>query len=421
MSFNYINQQLHLENISIDAIVKQYGTPCYIYSTAALINQWQTFSKALGSYPHQICYAVKANSNLRILSLFAKQGAGFDIVSGGELARVIKAGGKAKKSVFSGVGKSTSEISQALAADIGCFNVESHDELQRIEAQAKASNRIATIALRINPDINAHTHPYITTGTKDSKFGISEHDALDLYALAAQSKYLKIQGIACHLGSQLNTLQPFLQAINRLLIMVDQLKEQQIVLQTINIGGGLGIAYNHETVPTPDDYCKAVLNELIRKKSHLRLIIEPGRALVAKAGILVTRVEYLKRSANKHFAIVDAGMNDLLRPALYQAHQAIKEVHLNSQLEACVYDVVGPICESSDFLGKDKLLRITSGDYLAIFDSGAYGFSMSSNYNSRLRSAEVLIDKDKIHLIRSRDTLEQLWANEILLSSELTT
>lgn len=416
MSLRYINQHLQLEHIPIAQIVQQYGTPCYIYSTAELIKQWQAFSESLNPYPHQICYAVKANSNLSLLSLFAKQGAGFDIVSGGELARVIKAGGDAKKSVFSGVGKRIDEISQALEADIGCFNVESHEELLRIEAKAKALNRIAPIALRINPDINANTHPYITTGIKDNKFGISEHDALALYALAAQSKHLKIQGIACHLGSQLNTLQPFLQAITRLLILVEQLKERQINLETINIGGGLGIAYNQETIPTPQDYCKAVLETLKQKKCHLRLIIEPGRALVAKAGILVTRVEYLKRNADKHFAIVDAGMNDLLRPALYQAQQTIKEVDLHPELNETIYDVVGPICESSDFLGKDKLLRIKSGDYLAILDAGAYGFSMSSNYNSRPRSAEVLVDNDKISLIRSRETIEQLWANEMLLS-----
>ena len=418
MSLRYTNQHLHLENIPIAQIVQQYGTPCYIYSTAELIKQWQAFSESLKPYPHQICYAVKANSNLSILSLLAKQGAGFDIVSGGELARVIKAGGEAKKSVFSGVGKRIDEIKQALEADIGCFNVESHEELLRIERLAKALNRIAPIALRINPDINANTHPYITTGTKDNKFGISEHDALALYTLAAQSKHLKVQGIACHLGSQLNTLQPFLQAITRLLILIEQLKERQINLETINIGGGLGISYNQETVPTPQDYCQAVLETLKQKKCHLRLMIEPGRALVAKAGILVTRVEYLKRNADKHFAIVDAGMNDLLRPALYQAQQTIKEVDLHPELNETIYDVVGPICESSDFLGKDKLLRIKPGDYLAILDSGAYGFSMSSNYNSRPRSAEVLVDNDKISLIRSRETIEQLWANEMRLPGE---
>jgi diaminopimelate decarboxylase len=419
MSLHTINQHLHLENIPIAEIIKQYGTPCYIYSTAELLKQWQTFADALRHYPHQISYAVKANANLAILSLLAKQGAGFDIVSGGELARAIKAGGDAKKSVFSGVGKSTDEIRYALQATIGCFNVESHQELLRIEAQAKELNTIAAIALRINPDINADTHPYITTGIKDNKFGISEQDARDLYALAAQSNYLKIQGIACHLGSQLKTLQPFLQAIDRLLLLTEQLKKQHINLETINIGGGLGIAYHpQEIVPTPQDYCHAVLEKLQQKNSQLRLIIEPGRALVAKAGILVTRVEYLKHNADKHFAIVDAGMNDLLRPALYQAQQTIQEVDLHPELNATRYDVVGPICESSDFLGKDKLLRIKPGDYLAILDSGAYGFSMSSNYNSRLRSTEVLVDKDKMRLIRCRETIEQLWANEVLLSGE---
>lgn len=418
MSLRYTNHHLQLENIPISQIIKQVGTPCYIYSTAELIKQWHAFSDSLQNYPHQICYAAKANSNLSILSLLAKQGAGFDIVSGGELACVIKAGGNAKKSVFSGVGKRIDEIRQALASNIGCFNVESHQELLRIEAQAKELNRIAPIALRINPDINANTHPYITTGIKDNKFGISEHDALPLYQLAAQSNHLKIQGIACHLGSQLNILQPFLQAITRLLKLVEQLKEQHIILQTINIGGGLGVSYNQESIPTPQDYCQAILETLKQNNCHLRLIIEPGRALVAKAGILVTRVEYLKQATDKHFAIVDAGMNDLIRPALYQAHQTIQAVDLHTELTEISYDVVGPICESSDFLGKGKLLRIKAGDYLAILDVGAYGFSMASNYNSRLRSAEVLVDKDKITLIRSRESLEQLWANETLFLND---
>ena len=415
MSFHYRNQHLQVESLAVEDIVKQYGTPCYIYSMAELVKQWQAFADTLASYPHQICYAVKANSNLSILALLAKWGAGFDIVSGGELARVIAAGGDPKKSVFSGVGKSTAEIKQALQAHIGCFNVESTAELHRIEAEAKRLNTIAPIACRINPDIDANTHPYITTGLKESKFGISEHEALSLYRFAANSKHLKVQGIACHLGSQLTTLQPFLQAIDHLLKLSAQLAKEHINLADINIGGGLGIAYQQEVMPTPQEYCKKVLEKLLTKHTRLRLLIEPGRALLAKAGLLVTRIEYLKRNGDKNFAIVDAGMNDLLRPALYDAEQTIQPVDLHPDVNEAIYDVVGPICESSDFLGKDKLLRIQARDYLAIRDCGAYGFSMSSNYNSRPRSAEVLVDKDKAILIRTRETVEQCWANELPL------
>ncbi|MDQ8039351.1 MAG: diaminopimelate decarboxylase [Rickettsiella sp.] len=415
MSIYYINNHLHIENLSVSSIVDKFKTPCYIYSQTELIKQWQAFDQALSDHPHQICYAVKANSNLNILSLLAKHGAGFDIVSGGELARVIAASGNPEKSVFSGVGKSVEEIRHALQVNIGCFNVESYEELLRIETEAKNLNKIAPIALRINPNINANTHPYITTGIKDNKFGVSEQDALSLYDFAHQSNYLNIQGIACHLGSQLTTLQPFLQAIDRLLKICGQLSQKKINLQHINIGGGLGVSYTQKVVPTPHEYCKKILEKLNEKKHQLRLLIEPGRALIAKAGLLITRIEYLKNNGKKNFAIVDAGMNDLLRPALYHAEQTIQAVKLRSELNETIYDVVGPICESSDFLGKNKSLRIQSGDYLAIMDCGAYGFSMSSNYNSRPRSAEILVHKDKANLIRSRETIEQCWINELPL------
>lgn len=412
MSCQYLNNHLQIENLPISHIANQYGTPCYIYSQAELIKQWQTFKQALANYPHQICYAVKANSNLTILSLLAQQGAGFDIVSGGELARVIAASGDPQKSVFSGVGKTTEEIRQALQADIGCFNIESHQELLRIEAEAKSLNKIAPIALRINPNIDANTHPYITTGIKDNKFGVSEQDALALYRLAQKSKHFNIQGIACHLGSQLTSLQPFLQAIDRLLALSEQLTKMQINLKHINIGGGLGISYGGKTVPSPQEYCNQVLARFRHSKIKPQLILEPGRAIVAKAGVLITRIEYLKYNSDKNFAIVDAGMNDLLRPALYHADQTIQPVELHTHLDETTYDVVGPICESSDFLGKNKRLRIKAGDYLAIMDCGAYGFSMSSNYNSRPRSAEILVNKESTSLIRSRETVEQLLANE---------
>lgn len=414
MAFHYLEQQLHVEAIPISAIVAQYGSPSYIYSQALLHQQWHAFNELL-QHSHQICYAVKANSNLAILALLAKWGAGFDIVSGGELARVIQAGGDPKKTVFSGVGKTIEEIKTALLVDIGCFNVESYEELIRIAEIAKKLKRVAPIALRINPNIDAKTHPYITTGLKETKFGMSEDDALQLYRLAAKSQHLKIHGITCHLGSQITTLQPFLQAIDHLLNLVEQLTKEKISLNTINLGGGLGVSYRQEIVPTPEQYCKEVLSALAKRKCNLRLVIEPGRIITAKAGILVTRIEYLKHNTGKNFAIVDAGMNDLLRPALYHAEQHIQAVVHHLKLKQKIVDVVGPICESSDFLGKKRRLAINSGDYLAIMDSGAYGFSMSSNYNSRPRAAEIIVNKDKAYLIRSRESIEQLWANEHLL------
>lgn len=416
MFFHYSNRELHVEEVAITNIMAKFASPCYIYSQAILQRQWCAFKQLLQS-SQQICYAVKANSNLAILARLAKWGAGFDIVSGGELARVMQAGGDVRKTVFSGVGKTCDEIKTALQANIGCFNVESEEELFRIEAIAKNLHQSAAIAIRINPNIDAQTHPYITTGLKESKFGMSANDALLLYRHAATSQYLKIQGISCHLGSQLTTLDPFLQAIEQLLDLTEQLEKENIVLKTINLGGGLGVSYQQEKVPTPQEYCQQILTVLKKRNSQLNLIIEPGRVIAAQAGILVTQIEYLKTNTDKNFAIVDAGMNDLIRPALYHSEQNILPIIQRCDLSEKNYDVVGPICESSDFLGKNRQLAIQAGDYLAIMDSGAYGFSMSSNYNSRPRAAEIMVDKDQVHLIRSRETLDQLWQNEKIVYS----
>lgn len=416
MSFYYSNRELHIEEVPIASIIAKFGSPCYIYSQAILHRQWCAFKQLLQN-SQQICYAVKANSNLAILARLAAWGAGFDIVSGGELGRVLQAGGDAKKTVFSGVGKTSEEITTALQANIGCFNVESEEELLRIEAIAKKLHKTAAIALRINPNIDAKTHPYITTGLKETKFGMSESHALKLYRRSAKFKHIKIQGISCHLGSQLTTLDPFLLALDHLLNLAKQLEEENIVLKTINLGGGLGVSYQQEKVPSPQEYCQQILSALKRRYSKLNLIIEPGRVITAQAGILVTQIEYLKANTDKNFAIVDAGMNDLIRPALYDAEQNIVPIVQRCELPKKNYDVVGPICESSDFLGKNRQLAILAGDYLAIMDSGAYGFSMSSNYNSRPRAAEVMVDKDRIHLIRSRETLDQLWVNEKIIST----
>lgn len=415
MSFHYSDRTLHVENIPIENIVAQYGSPCYIYSQAILFKQWNAFRQLLQK-PQQICYAVKANSNLAILACLAKWGAGFDIVSGGELARVIEAGGDPQKTVFSGVGKTREEIHTALQKNIACFNVESQAELFRIEAIAKNLHQPATIALRINPNIDAKTHPYITTGLKETKFGMSHNDALQLYRRAAQSKHIKIQGISCHLGSQLTTLDPFLQALDLLLKLAEQLEKENILLKTINLGGGLGVAYQSEKVPTPHAYCQQILAVLEKRNTQLNLILEPGRVITAQAGILVTHIEYLKSNTDKNFAIVDAGMNDLIRPALYHAYQNILPVVQRLELPEKNYDIVGPVCENGDFVAKNRSLRLQAGDYLALMDSGAYGFSMSSNYNSRPRPSEIMVDNDQFHLIRSRENLEQLWQNEKIIS-----
>lgn len=415
--FHYQENELYAEQIPLTQIAKKFGTPCYVYSRASIEQQWWNFEHAFISHPHHIYYAVKANSNLAILNLLASLGSGFDIVSGGELTRVLAAGGKAEKIVFSGVGKQIHEIEQALTADIFCFNVESSDELTRLDAIAAKQKKRAPIALRINPNIDVATHPYIATGLKESKFGIAYEDALDLYLHASKLKHIKIIGIACHIGSQITATAPFTEALQRTLELVTELKNHGIHLQHLDLGGGLGVSYHAEAVPTFDEYAAAILPQL--KNSSLELMLEPGRAIVADAGILLTTVEYLKHSPAKNFAIVDAAMNDLLRPALYDAWHGILPVQRNTEMRQ-LYDIVGPVCESGDFLGKNHHLALKAGDLLAICSVGAYGFVMSSNYNSRPRSAEVLVDQDHVHLIREREKITDLFAQEKMIPSGKT-
>lgn len=411
--FTSTNGKLFAESLPVSQIAKQFGTPLYLYSRATIERHWHAFDTAAGELPHLVCYAVKANSNLAILNVMARLGSGFDIVSKGELARVIEAGGDPKKVVFSGVGKTHDEIDYALEKGIYCFNVESAAELYRINEVALSKGVVAPVSLRVNPDVDAGTHPYISTGLKENKFGISIDDAFDLYIAAQQLTGLSLQGIDCHIGSQLTELTPFLDAIDRVLLLVDKLKEHGISLSHLDVGGGLGVTYDQESPPQPKAYAEAIANKLADR--GLTLVFEPGRAIMANAGILVTKVEYLKTNQDKHFAIVDAAMNDLLRPSLYQAWQKIIPVEENDKAEAKEYDIVGPICETGDFLGKNRFLAIEENDLLAVRSSGAYGFTMSSNYNSRPRVAEVMVDGEEAHEIRARETIEQLWVGEKLL------
>ncbi len=411
--FTYADNVLHAESVSLDKIAEQYGSPTYVYSRAAIETQWQAFDSAFADHEHLVCYAVKANSNLAVLNILARLGSGFDIVSIGELERVLTAGGDASRIVFSGVGKRPDEIARALEVGIRCFNVESESELERINEVAGQLGKTAPVSLRVNPDIDAGTHPYISTGLKENKFGIPIEKAADVYARAAELEHLEIHGIDCHIGSQLTELSPFAEALSRTLKLVDTLAEQGITLQHIDIGGGIGIRYATETPPSPADYAKTILEVLGDRPQAI--IIEPGRAIVGNAGVLLTRVEFLKHGDEHNFAIVDAAMNDLMRPALYSAWQAIDPVAPRPAPMAQMYDIVGPICETGDFLGKQRLLALQQGDLLAVRSSGAYGFSMSSNYNSRPRAAEVMVDGDKIHLIRERETLADLTKGEHLL------
>lgn len=411
--FNYLDNQLHAENVNTNAIVEQFGTPTYVYSRATIERHWQAFDSAAGEHPHLVCYAVKANSNLAVLNIMARLGSGFDIVSGGELARVIEAGGSPSKVVFSGVGKTEAEIEYALEAGIKCFNVESEAELQRINKVAAELNKVAPISIRVNPNVDAGTHPYISTGLKENKFGISIEKALELYQWANQQPHLNIQGVDCHIGSQLTETAPFLDALDKLLALIDRLSDVGVTISHLDLGGGLGITYKDETPPHPTEYMQAVMAKLTNHK-HLTILLEPGRAIMANAGILLTKVEFLKENEGKHFCIVDAAMNDLLRPALYTAWQQIQPIHQQDKTSR-EYDVVGPVCETGDFLGKSRELAVESGDYLAVRSAGAYGFTMSSNYNSRPRAAEVMIDGDNIHLIRQRETIESLWTGESIL------
>ena len=413
--FNYKNDQLMAEEISVKQLAQQFGTPLYVYSRATLERHWHAFDSALQGHPHLICFAVKSNPNIALLNLLAKLGSGFDIVSQGELERVLAAGGDANKVVFSGVAKSHSEIERALEVGIRCFNVESEAELLRINQVAEKLGKKAPISLRVNPDVDAKTHPYISTGLKKNKFGVSVERAREVYRLAKTLPHIQIVGMDCHIGSQLTELQPFLDSADRLLVLLEQLRQDGIELQHLDLGGGLGVRYSDETPPHPTEYASALLAKF-KQYPELEIILEPGRAISANAGILVTKVEYLKSNEDFNFAIVDAGMNDMIRPALYQAYMEIIEADRTLDRESKVYDVVGPICETSDFLGKGISLAIAAGDFIVQRSAGAYGASMASNYNSHPRAAEVLVDGDKAHLIKRRERFEELWACEQLIT-----
>jgi diaminopimelate decarboxylase len=411
--FSYKNHALHAENVAITDIIQQYGSPCYIYSRATLERHWHAFDNTFGQQAHLICYAVKANSNIGLLNVLARLGSGFDIVSLGELQRVLAAGADAKKIVFSGVGKREDEIIAALKIGIACFNVEVSSELDRINTLAGQLGVIAPVSFRVNPDVDAKTHPYISTGLKENKFGIDINQAINEYRRAAAMPHIKVVGIDCHIGSQLTDTRPFLDALDKILVLVESLKKDGIVLEHLDLGGGLGICYNEEQPPEPADYIQAILARL--GHNNFKILLEPGRAIVGNAGILVTKVEYLKPTTHKNFAIIDAAMNDLMRPALYSAWQNIIPIQQYSTAPSQHWDIVGPVCETGDFLGKNRELQLTQGDLLAIRSAGAYGFSMSSNYNSRPRAPEIMVDGSNIYLIRARETIEQLWAGEQVL------
>lgn len=413
--FQYQNGQLHAEDVAVAEIIKQHGTPCYIYSRATFERHWNAFNDALAGQEHLVCYAVKANSNLAVLNVLARLGSGFDIVSLGELERVIAAGGEPSKIVFSGVGKRVDEMHRALELGIYCFNVESVSELNVLNEVAKTLGVQAPVSLRVNPDVDAKTHPYISTGLKENKFGIAIDEVEAVYIHAASLSNINIQGVDCHIGSQLTELAPFVDALKRVLLLIDRLETRDIRLQHIDLGGGLGIQYDDEQPPLPADYAKAVAAVLGDRQ--FKLLIEPGRSIAGNAGILATKVEYIKDAGDKSFAIVDAAMNDLMRPALYSAWQKIIPVNENAA-EGVIektYDIVGPVCETGDFLGKDRVLRISEADYLVVRSSGAYGFTMSSNYNTRERAAEVMVDGSAVHLVRSREKVSELFASEHLL------
>lgn len=403
---------LHVENVSLQNLAETFSTPCYVYSKNALKEAYQQFSQGFAGSNHLVCFAVKANPSLAILNLFAKLGSGFDIVSGGELARVLAAGGDPKKVVFSGVGKTKAEMQAALEAGIFCFNVESASELTRLNQVAGEMGKKAPVSLRVNPNVDAKTHPYISTGLKNNKFGVAYEEALPLYLNAAAMPNIEIHGVDCHIGSQITELSPFLDAFDRVLALVDALQENGITIEHIDLGGGIGICYQDEAPPAFNDYAKAMLQKLGTRK--VKLVFEPGRALVGNAGILLTKVEYLKHTEAKNFAIVDAAMNDLMRPALYEAFHDIKNVQISQQAEKYTYDIVGPVCESGDFLGRDRTLALSEGDVLAIMSAGAYGMSMSSNYNTRPRAAEVMVEGENVQLIRRREEVNELFSNEVV-------
>ncbi len=411
-SFTLKNNVLHAENVALNSIANAFGTPCYVYSKSALIKAFANFSAGFKECNHLVCFAVKSNPNLAILNLFASLGAGFDIVSGGELARVLAAGGDPKKIVFSGVGKTETEMQAALNTGIFCFNVESASELSRLNKVAGMMGKVAPVSLRVNPNVDAKTHPYISTGLKNNKFGVAYEDALDIYLQAAAMPNIAIHGVDCHIGSQITELSPFLDAFDRVLVLADALEKNGIHIQHIDAGGGIGICYNDETPPEFTAYATAMRAKLGSR--NVMLVFEPGRALVGNAGVLLTKVEYLKPTESKNFAIVDAAMNDLMRPALYDAYHDIKPLQPRDA-DAVSYEIVGPVCESGDFLGHDRALALNEGDLLAIMSAGAYGMSMASNYNTRPRAAEVMVDGDQTHLIREREKIADLFALEKIL------
>ena len=410
--FNYQDNRLFVEDVAVEDIAKEHGSPCYVYSRATFERHWRAFDEALSAHDHLVCFAVKANSNLAVLNILAKIGSGFDIVSGGELERVLAAGGDANKIVFSGVGKTATEMRRALDVGIRCFNIESEAELILLNDVAGDMGVKAPVSIRVNPNVDAKTHPYISTGLKENKFGIDISLAPEVYERASKMANLKIEGVDCHIGSQLTETRPFMDALDLVLNLIDLLSDMGIAIHHLDLGGGLGIQYRDETPPLPAEYAKALSAKL--KGRDLQILIEPGRAIAGNAGILVTQVEFMKSNDEKHFAIVDAAMNDLMRPALYSAWQDIIPVN-NKNGDSQRYDIVGPICETGDFLGKDRELSIEAGDLLAVRSSGAYGFTMSSNYNSRPRVAEIMVDGDKVHVVRERETIESLYANEHIL------
>ncbi len=411
--FQYRNQQLYAELVPVSQIAESYGTPCYIYSRATLERHWHAFNDAFSEQPHLVCFAVKANSNRAVLNVLAKMGSGFDIVSVGELERVLAAGGDAGKVLFSGVGKQAHEMQRALEVGIRCFNVESAAELERLNRVAADMGKVAPVSLRVNPDVDAKTHPYISTGLKENKFGVAIDEAVELYQQAHEMANIDVSGVDCHIGSQLTELSPFLDALDMVLALVKRLEALGINIRHLDLGGGLGVRYHEETPPEPAEYAQAIHERLA--DAPYEVLIEPGRAIAANAGILVTRVEYLKPTEEKHFAVVDAAMNDLIRPSLYQAWQEIIPVQQDNDGVSASYDLVGPICETGDFVGKDRQLTLQAGDLLAIRSSGAYGFTMASNYNSRPRVAELMVDGEQVHVVRKRETIDELFAGESVL------
>ena len=412
MSFSYKNQILHAESVAITDLMETYGSPLYVYSQTDIENNWREFDQAFGSHPHLVCYAVKANSNLAVLNTLAKIGAGFDIVSEGELERVLAAGGQANRCVFSGVAKTAREIKRALEVGVRCFNVESASELDRIESVAQSLNTQAPISIRVNPNVDAKTHPYISTGLKENKFGVDIDDAINLYQQANNSEYLNVQGLDCHIGSQLTEVSPFLDALDKVLELVDQLNQQDITITHLDLGGGVGIKYDDEQTIDIKSYIEA----MIAKVGNIEIILEPGRAIVGNSGVFITKVEFLKQNSEHSFAIIDGAMNDLLRPSFYNAYHQVLPVDENANGIQASWDLVGPICETGDFLAKGRELSLSQGDYLALMSAGAYGFTMSSNYNSRPRVAEVMVSGNQHNLVRERETIQDLFNKEYIIN-----